>query len=307
MGHAFCYAKHLPLGLIGIWIGLANCAATCYDYAGQVQPNIYPCNLDPGLPSPCCGSNDFCLSNGLCLDGGGNNGLTQQGCTSQAWMSPCVKHCPESNAGDGHVYLMMCSGFDGENKNALCCGTDYTCCNATQSLLTGIPKFSTLSRAAGLTMTTTSTTLSSSSTTSTTSSATQSATCAPVPESGGTNVPLVVGAAAGIPLGLALIGTLLFLGWHLSKRNRLREQAGAVPITPGSYSLPPHNPTQIPGQPMFQHQAYHAYPQEEMQSHGQPVAELQDATGVVELHTTPHLPTDHPSSGSPSYAKTLHL
>lgn len=66
-------------------------AAKCYSYEGN-EIGAYPCNTTAEI-SPCCGSNDFCLSNGLCLNAGGNNAFTQQGCTDKAWGDPCRKYC----------------------------------------------------------------------------------------------------------------------------------------------------------------------------------------------------------------------
>lgn len=75
-------------------------AATCYrndgtpmkgtgwdaDYANNV------CN-PVATTSHCCSTSDMCLSNGLCMDLGGGNGLEIQGCTDQGWGSPCQNAC----------------------------------------------------------------------------------------------------------------------------------------------------------------------------------------------------------------------
>ena len=86
----------LPWSAVGV-------DATCYNYEGKEMPNIYACDATAKV-SPCCGSNDFCLSNGLCLDAGGNNGFTQQGCTSKNWDFPCQQYCPNRAGKAGTFY-----------------------------------------------------------------------------------------------------------------------------------------------------------------------------------------------------------
>lgn len=69
--------------------------ATCYMLNGEVDAEMRPC--DPSAEvSTCCRPTDLCLSNGLCLGGGGNNGYSQQGCTSSSWDSPCHIYCSKS-------------------------------------------------------------------------------------------------------------------------------------------------------------------------------------------------------------------
>ena len=67
---------------------------SCYDTSGNLNQNFYPCDVTLEISS-CCSGTDLCLSNGLCLDDGGNNLLSQQGCTDPNWGSPCHKFCPQ--------------------------------------------------------------------------------------------------------------------------------------------------------------------------------------------------------------------
>ncbi|KND91078.1 hypothetical protein TOPH_04344 [Tolypocladium ophioglossoides CBS 100239] len=211
----------LTLLLISLWADWTQSAATCYDLAGKVNTALYPCDTSADV-SPCCGPVDFCLSNGLCLDAGSNNGLTQQGCTSQDWHSPCAKHCPGTTAADGFQYLMLCSGFDGTGNNPLCCGADYSCCNSTQNIITTIAQFSTLSRAAGAPATTDTTSSSTPNTSAATRASQSAASTSAAASSGGDDKLLAVGAGLGIPLGLALVAALAFLGWQMRKQQKLK-------------------------------------------------------------------------------------
>ena len=89
--------------------------AVCFLPNGTVNTNLVPC--DPGSEvSTCCSTVDFCLSNGLCMDAGGNNGLTIQGCTAQNWGSPCNLHCPVSGA---CMYLRFQAGWCNITRNSI--------------------------------------------------------------------------------------------------------------------------------------------------------------------------------------------
>jgi hypothetical protein len=72
-------------------------AATCYDGQGDQIYGTQICN--PSAPiSTCCDQADNCLSNGLCLDAGGNNLIVQQGCTDANWSPPCYNYCKSTRA-----------------------------------------------------------------------------------------------------------------------------------------------------------------------------------------------------------------
>ena len=58
-----------------------------HKYLGEVVDGWYPCNANASN-STCCGGVNFCLSNGLCLDGGSNNFFSIQGCTGPSWNAP---------------------------------------------------------------------------------------------------------------------------------------------------------------------------------------------------------------------------
>lgn len=105
-----CWSRLAPSALLLYALLLSSvmlrAAATCYDYDGKEMKDVFPCDATADV-SQCCSKNDFCLSNGLCLDAGSNNGFTQQGCTSKGWDFPCQKYCRD-NAG---MAGMFCAVF----------------------------------------------------------------------------------------------------------------------------------------------------------------------------------------------------
>ncbi|KAK5629548.1 hypothetical protein RRF57_005263 [Xylaria bambusicola] len=83
----------ISLILATLFAVIVETEATCYDTGGSIHDNFVPCNAAAEV-SVCCGRNDYCLDNGLCLDAGGDNIFTVQGCTSQTWEAPCKQYCP---------------------------------------------------------------------------------------------------------------------------------------------------------------------------------------------------------------------
>jgi hypothetical protein len=70
-------------------------SATCYYTDGSVATAYNQTACDPSaVVSACCDQADYCLSNGLCFDAGGNNLLAVQGCTDPHWGAPCHAYCP---------------------------------------------------------------------------------------------------------------------------------------------------------------------------------------------------------------------
>lgn len=67
----------------------------CYKLNGTEDTEMKPCDPTAKV-STCCRPTDYCLSNGLCLGGGGNNGYMQQGCTDDKWNFPCQSYCSDS-------------------------------------------------------------------------------------------------------------------------------------------------------------------------------------------------------------------
>jgi len=138
---------------------------------------------------------------------------------------------------------MPCASYDSAGLNPFCCGLDYTCCNSSQNIITTIARFTTMFRAAGATETsstspsTTLPTSNASSQSSTTSS--QPATTTAVASSGAVSETLIIGAGVGIPLGLAIVVALTFLGWQIRKQNKLKEKILASACSPSSLHSDP--------------------------------------------------------------------
>ena len=128
-------------------------------------------------------------------------------------------------------YFAQCSGFDARDENALCCGTDYTCCNSTAAIITIIPKFTTLSRAAGIPRTTSDTETSSSTITTPRTSTSTAAT----ESNSSSDRSLVFGAGVGIPLGVALLVTLGLLAWQVRKYRVYKRAVEASLATTVAY------------------------------------------------------------------------
>ncbi|OAA77142.1 hypothetical protein LEL_03965 [Akanthomyces lecanii RCEF 1005] len=190
--------------------------AKCYNLDGKEDSELKPCDPTAKI-STCCRPTDFCLSNGLCLGGGGNNGYSQQGCTSQKWDSPCQSYCSDSIAsfGDGFHYLQQCSGFDANARNLFCCGGDYGCCNNTDTIVTGIKKYTAISRAGAPTST------AASGTVTVTATATSPADDSNNSTKKTDNSKVVaVGAGVGASLGIALLATIGALVWQIRKQKK---------------------------------------------------------------------------------------
>ncbi|ATY59836.1 hypothetical protein A9K55_006925 [Cordyceps militaris] len=200
--------------------------AACYKPDGTEDNEMKPCDPTAKI-STCCRPTDFCLSNGLCLGGGGNNGFSQQGCTAQKWDFPCQSYCSDNIArfSDGFHYLSQCSGFDSTASNLFCCGGDYSCCNRTDTFVRGIKKFTAMSRAgAGPT----------SSAAGGTVTVTVTPTATP-PGEGGNNTKtdnskiVAVGAGVGASLGIALLAAIGALVWQIRKQKKYMAVNAAAP------------------------------------------------------------------------------
>lgn len=74
-----------------------NNTRTCYTPNGAVWEGHTPCN-QAADESHCCGSNDFCLSNGHCLQAEGvyANRIGRGSCTDSSWRSEaCPYECSD--------------------------------------------------------------------------------------------------------------------------------------------------------------------------------------------------------------------
>jgi hypothetical protein len=79
---------------------IVEAQTTCYN--SLVYPWVYtdkepvaawlPCNTSSAI-SNCCSPDDYCMSNGLCMDAVIDNVISQQGCTDKTWAGSCQNYC----------------------------------------------------------------------------------------------------------------------------------------------------------------------------------------------------------------------
>lgn len=88
------------------FVGSSHLAvATCYRADGVTTVEDIPCDTSTGT-SACCGADDYCLENGLCL----NSGMLVRGsCTDPKWGAPCNKICPDNDP-NSFLRLQTCGG-----------------------------------------------------------------------------------------------------------------------------------------------------------------------------------------------------
>ena len=184
-------------------------ARPCYRYGGEtVDPDLVPCNPDAPT-SVCCSANDFCLSNGICLDAGADNDYTLQGCTDRDWGEPCRKICGDSPS-TGYKYLWICSYFPNNYTFHHCCASDPSCCQNTSAIST-IPDFTSIWRPLAA------------STTSSIPHTPTSLNAGPptsIPDSQSNSSNRTTALAIGLSLGLALLIAVLVIGWLAWKRRQ---------------------------------------------------------------------------------------
>ncbi|KAI0601105.1 hypothetical protein F4775DRAFT_589796 [Biscogniauxia sp. FL1348] len=100
----------------------------CYSRDGSLMAYWEPCNSTDEIGF-CCSSEDFCLSNGLCLGGQFDQGWSVQGCTDRAWRVPCVDWCERFPPTNDLLFIDLCD----RKANQYCCGGG--CCNDEEPLM----------------------------------------------------------------------------------------------------------------------------------------------------------------------------
>ncbi|KAI1502578.1 hypothetical protein F5X99DRAFT_152891 [Biscogniauxia marginata] len=214
---------------------IVSAASVCYDTSGNVKDNFVPCDTSADV-SVCCTANDYCLDNGLCLDAGGDNQFTVQGCTNSDWSSPCVQYCPDmGTTTNWYQVLTLCSTRD-RVSGRYCCGENATCCETTSSVSITLPIFTNVFKpgSASSQATTTGSTSSLSDSTATGTGAVAAIGSQNPNPSENSDKSLAIGLGVGIPLGLVLVGAIGFLGWQMRRQNNLRQQDTAQKSTSGS-------------------------------------------------------------------------
>jgi hypothetical protein len=125
--------------MVGIWTIWAYSQPVsgielCYAVNGKVMANynVTACEPETAIRR-CCSRADLCADNGLCLNAGGDNLWTIQGCTDWFWGAPFHKFCDASftdNATDSqYVFVHLC-GRGTPATLGYCCGQrdDLSCC-----------------------------------------------------------------------------------------------------------------------------------------------------------------------------------
>ncbi|KAJ5099931.1 hypothetical protein N7532_006932 [Penicillium argentinense] len=91
----------------------------CYFPSGAEAPGNVPCSKD--TVASCCGEEDICLSNGLCLNVGHQPYVLSRGaCTSDSWATGCAPYCTNATPHEGASIINLTY----QNGTAeYCCGT----------------------------------------------------------------------------------------------------------------------------------------------------------------------------------------
>ncbi|KAI1335733.1 hypothetical protein F5Y15DRAFT_239596 [Xylariaceae sp. FL0016] len=239
--------------------GAATSLQTCYDTNGYVKDTYLPCHPDADI-SVCCSTSDYCLDNNLCLDSGGDNMYSVQGCTDKDWGAPCQQYCPDlPPTFNWYQDLTLCETID-RTSGLYCCGENATCCAAATASYITIPIFSSVFRAAA-TATAAPADATTSVLTTTVSPSSPSSSDASAGSSGsgssndGSSRALAIGLGVGVPVALIMGAAMAFLGWQI-RRNGLREEqrqknesaSSGDGLSYVTYSTQPAPPTELNGE-----------------------------------------------------------
>ncbi|KXJ88868.1 hypothetical protein Micbo1qcDRAFT_235685 [Microdochium bolleyi] len=210
--------------LLSTTLLLSLVSAACYDRGGNLRESWVACR--PDLPTgSCCSSNDFCMDNGLCLNAGGNQAYTQQGCTDKNWGAGCKGYCPIGSPSDGLYYMDYCwRGFD-RPANSWCCGVQ--CCgNGTSTSEAGniqIPVATEIFRPGSRSISAGGSVPSSSATSGSTSSAPTGPGSETATSSGLIDVRTMM-LGLGLGLGIPLLLVIAAAGWMFMRMRRSEQQ-----------------------------------------------------------------------------------
>ncbi|KAL5002766.1 hypothetical protein BDV10DRAFT_84537 [Aspergillus recurvatus] len=207
---------------------------TCYNLDGSEASDHVPCGT--GETVNCCHEDDVCMSNGLCYQQGNRGMVLSRGsCTNRSWEEGCYAPCSQYNRGTGMTIVNVSFGDEPE----YCCGSVHTQRDAgdgddsESSCEFGdpftIPAGAAIPGVAGL-----------SSTESphsddedgdeddhTADSSDSSPYSNSQPPSRMTT-PLAIALGVGIPLGLILMGFILWAVWERRRRQLQNEEAERV-------------------------------------------------------------------------------
>lgn len=235
---------------ITLFSRLTSGETSCYGNVGF--PIEGPRVCDPTAQiSNCCNPADICLSNGLCLNAGGNQMMGVLGCTDKEWRAPCHNYCNSTGTYLQRLYfssklsirtreltgaysepygnlLFLCppssatAGPDFGRSGPWCCGPNATKCCADGNGIY-IPVGQVITQRESLPSSTATTTTSGTSTPTSSSPSTTTSTSSQTSEpSKPSNKSLTIGLGVGIPLGVIFWVILAFGVWELRKLNNNR-------------------------------------------------------------------------------------
>ncbi|KAL4764550.1 uncharacterized protein BDW70DRAFT_156711 [Aspergillus foveolatus] len=200
--------------------------STCYKLDGSEASDHVPCGT--GNSVNCCHEDDICLSNGLCYQQGNRGmGLSRGSCSDRKWEDGCYAPCSEYNRDTGIAIVKI--SFEDEPQ--YCCGSVNTQSgdsdnddeddNGEASCEFGdpftIPAGTAIPDIAGLSSTSEPHADSNTEDSSDADSHSESRTPA------GITTPLAIALGVGIPLGLILMGFILWAVWE-RRRRQLRDE-----------------------------------------------------------------------------------
>ncbi|KAL3477787.1 hypothetical protein BJX99DRAFT_257159 [Aspergillus californicus] len=208
---------------------MPNNTRTCFFPSGAVAPGNVACSSDEY--TSCCGIDDLCLSNGLCLAVSHQPYVLSRGaCTDPEWGSGCPQYCRDDNPAGGCsiVNLVFYEGV-----STYCCGTPIAS-NLTSNLTTICPDngsafevptaqalvgYAMLSNISTLDAVNTTTTVDADSTTSCTTNGSCHSTA--------------IGAGIGVPLGVIALASL---AWAFLERRRASAASASASAASASAS-----------------------------------------------------------------------
>ncbi|KAL5047534.1 hypothetical protein BDW71DRAFT_179420 [Aspergillus fruticulosus] len=209
---------------------------TCYNLDGSEASNHVPCGT--GGTVNCCRENDVCMSNGLCYQQGNRGMVLSRGsCTDESWGEACYAPCSVYNRDTGVAIVNFRFGDEPE----YCCGSvrtqggdgDDDDDDGESSCQFGdpftIPAGTAIPGVAGLSITSIQHSdgkdedeYNDTEDSSDTNSHSNSQTSARL------TTPLAIALGVGIPLGLVLMGFILWAIWERRRRQLRDEEAERV-------------------------------------------------------------------------------
>ncbi|KAL4786419.1 hypothetical protein BJX76DRAFT_355147 [Aspergillus varians] len=225
---------------------MANDTRICFFPSGTVAPGNVACSSDQY--TSCCGTNDLCLSNGLCLSVSHQPFVLSRGaCTDPEWGSGCPQYCRNNNPEGGCTVSNLNFELD---VSTYCCGNleanDSTviCPNNAGSfeIPTGHPMVG-YAMLANISTLDAATTNSSSNDTCTDTPLADSASC-----TNGSCHSTAIGAGVGVPLGVIALASI---AWAFFERRRANALSSAAASPGGAGVVPVQTYKQVQGHRHF--------------------------------------------------------